>query len=140
MKQFLENLVKNVVDNPDSVAIEETTDDQGRITFLISVDEGDMGRVIGKAGKVINAIRTIMRIMAIPQEAHIRVDVKDSGVAPTSDKGAVEPTIKDDEVLVEAESEAETPAEVEAESDSVEAEEAPETPKAEAEPEEKPAK
>ena len=54
MKQFLENLVKNVVDNPDSVAIEETTDDQGRITFLISVDEGDMGRVIGKAGKVIS--------------------------------------------------------------------------------------
>lgn len=109
MKQFLETLVKNIVDNPDKVEIEESVDGEGRTVFMISVDDGDMGRVIGKAGKVINSIRTIMRIMAIRQDAHIRVDVKDSGApAPTEEAEASEPEVEadivtDDEILVETE-------------------------------------
>lgn len=112
MKQFLETLVKNIVDNPDSVQIDESVDGEGRTVFMISVDDSDMGRVIGKAGKVINSIRTIMRIMAIRQDAHIRVDVKDAGVAPSKSTEEQAPeaeitpdVVTDDEMLVETEEE-----------------------------------
>jgi len=88
MKDFLENLIKNIVDNPDEVKVEESTDETGRTVLLISVADSDMGRVIGKSGKVINAIRTIARIMAIRQGIRIRVDVKDSG------RPAVEGTVE----------------------------------------------
>ena len=78
MKEFLENLIKNIVDSPDQVSVEESLDEQGRTVLLITVADEDMGRVIGKSGKVINAIRTIIRIMAIRQNVRVRVDVQDT--------------------------------------------------------------
>lgn len=77
MKQFLESIVKNIVHNPDQVEITETTDD-GRIVFTIKVADEDMGRLIGKEGKVINSVRMIMRVIAIRQEARIRIDILDN--------------------------------------------------------------
>ncbi len=77
MKQFLESLVKSIVENPDAVVINEETDSSGRQLLTIAVDPSDMGRVIGKSGKVINAIRTIMRVVAIRQGVKIRVDIQD---------------------------------------------------------------
>lgn len=76
MKDFLENVVKNIVEQPDAVEVLETN--QGNtIKLTISVADDDMGRVIGKDGKVINAIRMIMRVMAIRQNVRVRVDLED---------------------------------------------------------------
>jgi len=77
MKEFLENIVKNIVENPDSVTITET-EDQGRVSLMIKVADSDMGRVIGKDGKVINSIRMILRVMAIRQDLRVRVDIEDN--------------------------------------------------------------
>jgi hypothetical protein len=54
MKSLLEYIVKNIVKTPDEVVITETANEDGVIVFNISVNPDDMGRVIGKGGKVIN--------------------------------------------------------------------------------------
>ena len=60
MKEFVEFIVKQIVDNPDKVVVEETTPDVDTIKFIIKVDESDIGKVIGKHGNNINAIRTLL--------------------------------------------------------------------------------
>lgn len=77
MKDFLENIIKNIVEQPEEVSVTET-EAKGRIVLTIKVADGDMGRVIGKDGKVINAIRMVMRVMAIRQDARIRIDIEDN--------------------------------------------------------------
>lgn len=82
MKQLLEYIVPNIVTHPDEVVITEGSDN-GMVTLTIKVHPEDTGRVIGKAGKVIKAIRQIARVMAIKQGVHVRIDVLD-GVQPAS--------------------------------------------------------
>jgi predicted RNA-binding protein YlqC (UPF0109 family) len=62
-KELVEYIAKALVDNPDKVSIKET---QGAsVTVLeLHVDRDDMGRVIGKDGRVANAIRTVLKVAA----------------------------------------------------------------------------
>lgn len=72
MKDALTYIVKSIVDNPDSVVIEEEEQD-GFMQFSISVDPEDMGKVIGKEGKVIRAIRNVMKIPAVKNNKKIHI-------------------------------------------------------------------
>lgn len=56
---FLESIVKNIVDKPESVKVDQDVDQQG-IKLTLKVDQDDMRRIIGKQGKTANAIRTVM--------------------------------------------------------------------------------
>jgi len=76
MKQLLEYIIPNIVNHPEDVVISEDTSETG-ISYLISVNPEDMGRVIGKAGKVIKAIRQIAHIMAVKRGVRIHIDVLD---------------------------------------------------------------
>lgn len=67
MKDVVEYIAKILVDNPDQVEVEEHIGRSG-VTVSLHVAQGDMGRVIGKAGKVANAIRTLIRTMADEDE------------------------------------------------------------------------
>lgn len=58
-KQLIEFLIKSLVKNPDMVSVKRL-DDENLITIIVMVAKDDMGKVIGKNGKVINAIRTIV--------------------------------------------------------------------------------
>jgi len=60
MKEFVEFIVKQLVDNPDKVIVEETAPDEYTIEINLKVDQSDRGRVIGKKGQNINAIRTLL--------------------------------------------------------------------------------
>ena len=60
MKEFVEFLVKHIVDNPEKVVVEETKTDENTIKFNIKVDKSDIGKVIGKHGNNINAMRTLI--------------------------------------------------------------------------------
>ena len=60
MKEFVEFLVKHIVDNPDKVVVEETTPDEHTIQYNLKVDKSDIGQVIGKNGNNINAMRTLI--------------------------------------------------------------------------------
>lgn len=76
MKQLLEYVIPNIVNHPDAVEITETTD-EGNVNLTIKVHPEDTGRVIGKAGKVIKAIRQIARVIAIKQGVRVNIDVLD---------------------------------------------------------------
>ena len=61
MKELLEYMVKELVDNPDDVEIEEEEEDEKTIIFKLKVAEEDLGKVIGKKGRTANALRIVMR-------------------------------------------------------------------------------
>lgn len=82
MKDTLGYIVSSIVDNASAVTISEDTDESGIITFTISVATEDIGKVIGKDGKVIRAIRNVMKIPAIKQNKRIRISIgEDSPLA-----------------------------------------------------------
>jgi predicted RNA-binding protein YlqC (UPF0109 family) len=62
-KPFVEHLIKSVVDNPDAIEIQEEVD-RGTRTFFVNVAEGDVGKVIGKSGRVISNIRCLVSAIA----------------------------------------------------------------------------
>ena len=76
MKDLLEYIIPNIVNHPEDVIITETETD-GIINLSIKVNSEDMGRVIGKSGKVIKAIRQIGRIIAIKKGLRLNIDVID---------------------------------------------------------------
>jgi predicted RNA-binding protein YlqC (UPF0109 family) len=60
MKEFIEFIVKHLVDNPDKVSVEETTSDEQTIELKLKVDQSDIGKVIGKKGQNITSLRTLL--------------------------------------------------------------------------------
>lgn len=76
MKQLLEYIIPNIVNHPEDVVIDEV-ESNGLTTLTIKVNPEDMGRVIGKSGKVIKAIRQIGRIVAIKKGIRVNIDVLD---------------------------------------------------------------
>ncbi|HEV2339275.1 MAG TPA: KH domain-containing protein [Patescibacteria group bacterium] len=76
MKNTLLTIIKSIVDSPDDVAIEET-DENGFVVFAVHVAKEDMGKVIGKEGKVIRAIRNIMKIPAMKEQKRIHISLSE---------------------------------------------------------------
>mgnify|MGYP001587982743 CR=1 FL=1 len=72
MKKALQHIVSSIVDNPKDIEIKEEEVD-GIINFTIKVAEEDMGKIIGKNGKVIRAVRNLMRMPAIKQNKRINI-------------------------------------------------------------------
>ena len=77
MKDTLEYIVTSIVDKPDAVKIDEQESD-GIINFIITVAKEDMGKVIGKEGKVIRSIRNIMKIKAMKHNIRINISLADT--------------------------------------------------------------
>lgn len=77
MKKALEYIISQIVDAPKKVEISEEQND-GMINFAIKVDSQDMGRIIGKNGKVIRAIRNVVKIAAIKQNKKINITLIES--------------------------------------------------------------
>lgn len=73
MKDLALFILSNLVDSPESVTVEETTGDNGLVTLKIKVAQGDMGKVIGKEGRTIRAIRDIVKILALKQSKYVEV-------------------------------------------------------------------
>ena len=63
MKEFIEYIAKNLVDDPDSVRVEETSEDN-KITLKLHVSKNDLGKVIGKKGKTAKSMRTLFTALA----------------------------------------------------------------------------
>jgi hypothetical protein len=72
MKKALEYIISQIVDNPEKAEVKEQ-EDQGMTNFTITVDPSDMGKIIGKNGKVIRAIRNVIKISAIKQNKKINI-------------------------------------------------------------------
>ncbi len=76
MTELLEFLVKALVEEPEAVVVEELEED-GDLVYEITVAEGDLGRVIGKGGRVANAIRTVAKAAAVRIDRRVIVDILD---------------------------------------------------------------
>jgi uncharacterized protein len=74
--ELLEFLVKALVEDPEAVVVEELEED-GDLIYEITVAEADLGRVIGKGGRVANAIRTIAKAAAVRLDRRVIVDILD---------------------------------------------------------------
>jgi predicted RNA-binding protein YlqC (UPF0109 family) len=64
MKEFIEFIAKHLVDNPDSVEIEESVQEDKKIVLSLKVKPDDVGKVIGKQGKTAQAMRTLLTAIA----------------------------------------------------------------------------
>ena len=74
MKEFIEFIVKQLVDNPDKVIVEEIIHDEHTIEINLKVDKSDIGKVIGKHGRNVNAIRTLLT--AVGAKEHRRATLQ----------------------------------------------------------------
>lgn len=76
MKDLLISITKGLVQNPDAISVDVSEpDEEGVIVYHLHVAEEDMGRVIGKQGRIAKAIRTIARSAAIRSEDKIMVEI-----------------------------------------------------------------
>lgn len=74
MRELVEYLTKSLVDEPDEVSVEEV--DAGRVTvYEVTVAEDDVGKIIGRQGKVIRAVRSVVKAAATRQGTRVDVDV-----------------------------------------------------------------
>lgn len=76
MKDTLQLIVSSIVDNKDDVKIDEEQS-EGIINLIINVNKDDIGKIIGKEGKVIRSIRNIMKIKAMKQDTRINISIAD---------------------------------------------------------------
>lgn len=74
MKDFLEYVARSLVDKPDSVWV-EVEEDGDETLLTLGVDQEDMGRVIGRDGRIANAIRSLLRVMATRDGRHVELDI-----------------------------------------------------------------
>ncbi|MEX1155930.1 MAG: KH domain-containing protein [Chloroflexota bacterium] len=74
MKEFLDYVARNLVDNPDGVEIDV---DEGpeEVALTLKVAQGDMGRVIGRDGRIANAIRSLLRVMGTRDGRHVELEI-----------------------------------------------------------------
>ena len=76
MKELLLYMAKNLVDNPDAVVVTESSGDEGTVLEL-RVAESDMGKVIGRQGRIAKEIRTIIRTVAQRSGEKVPVEIVD---------------------------------------------------------------
>lgn len=74
MREIVETIAKALVDNPDAVVVTEEKDEQG-IIIRLRVAEEDMGRVIGRQGRIAKAIRTVVKAAATRRNQKVLVDI-----------------------------------------------------------------
>ena len=76
MKELLVSIAKGLVEDPDAVVVEQDEPaEDGTIVFHLHVAPDDMGRVIGKQGRIAKAIRPVMRAAATRQETRVSVEI-----------------------------------------------------------------
>ena len=75
MKELLETIARALVQNPDDVKVVEEYKD-GEIVLTLSVNEQDMGKVIGRSGRIAKAIRSVMSAAASKADVKVSVDIR----------------------------------------------------------------
>ncbi|MBQ3326128.1 KH domain-containing protein [Candidatus Saccharibacteria bacterium] len=82
-QQFVEYIVKTLVNNPDKVSVERTIDEKG-VLLQLTVDPEDVGRVIGRRGATAQSLRTLLRALGTKNDAHYNLKITNDG-APRRD-------------------------------------------------------
>jgi uncharacterized protein len=77
MRELLEFLARSLVADPDAVQVTEVEEIDGEVVLELEVGEDDLGRVIGRGGRVANALRSVMKAAATREEKRVVVDILD---------------------------------------------------------------
>ncbi len=75
MRDLLEYLARALVDQPDSVRVEEFEEDDGTVVLELSVGDDDYGQVIGRGGRTAQALRTVVKAAAVKDNRRVLVDI-----------------------------------------------------------------
>ncbi len=75
-QQFLEYVVKALVDFPDAVKIKRTVDEMG-VLLTLTVHQDDMGKIIGRSGATAKAIRTVLRVVGMKNDARVNLKIEE---------------------------------------------------------------
>ena len=111
-QQFLEYVVKALADHPEDVKIARTVDEMG-VLLTLSVHKDDMGKVIGRSGATAKAIRTVLRVVGMKNDARVNLKIEEpeGSERPTGQGGqgaSAEPYVRDttvDDVIRDLKSE-----------------------------------
>jgi predicted RNA-binding protein YlqC (UPF0109 family) len=87
-QQFLEYVIKALVDNPNDVKIARTVDEMG-VLMTLEVNAIDMGKVIGRSGNTAKAIRTLLRVVGMKNNSRVNLKINEpAGAAPREAKAS----------------------------------------------------
>jgi len=115
-QQFVEYIVKTLVNNPDKVVVERKIDEKG-VLLSLTVDPEDVGRVIGRRGMTAQAIRVLLRALGTKQDARYNLKIMNDDMAaprhedqPTEEKPVAEKAVEEvvEEQTAEAPEDSET--------------------------------
>ena len=88
-QQFLDYVVKALVDNPSDVKINRNIDEMG-VLLTLTVNKDDMGKVIGRSGATAKAIRTILRVVGMKHDARVNLKIEEpEGSELRSERGTM---------------------------------------------------
>lgn len=77
MKEFIEYIAKNLVDNPEGVTVTESTTEDKKILLSLKVQQEDIGKVIGKQGKTAQAMRTLLTAISAKEGKRAVLEIED---------------------------------------------------------------
>ncbi len=86
-QQFLDYVVKGLVDNPNDVKIVRTVDEMG-VLMTLEVNAADMGKVIGRSGNTAKAIRTLLRVVGMKNNSRVNLKINEPEGSMKSVAGA----------------------------------------------------
>lgn len=96
-QQFVEYIVKTLVNNPDKVSIDRTIDEKG-VLLSLEVDPEDVGRIIGRRGATAQSIRTLLRALGTKNDARYNLKIVNNDDYEPAAKRDEEAPVKDEEV------------------------------------------
>ncbi len=93
---FLEYVVKALVDNPNDVKIERNVDEMG-VLITLTVNPSDMGKIIGRMGNTAKAIRTLLRVIGMKNNARINLKINEpeGGAAKSTSSVSIDSAMED---------------------------------------------
>jgi len=93
-EQFLEFLVKSIVDHPEDVKVDRKVDEMG-VLLTLKVNPLDMGQIVGKKGSTAQAIRSLLRIVGIKNNARVNLKIIEPEGSTRSGRGYVDKAVED---------------------------------------------
>lgn len=103
-QQFVEYIVKTLVNNPDKVAVDRQIDEKG-VLLSLTVDPEDVGRVIGRRGATAQSIRTLLRALGTKNDARYNLKIVNTDELPSSGEPTAVRTVTDEEAFSDEPSE-----------------------------------
>ncbi|MFT5359863.1 MAG: putative RNA-binding protein YlqC (UPF0109 family) [Candidatus Paceibacteria bacterium] len=89
-QEFLEFVVKSLVEKPDEVSVDRRVDEMG-VLMTLTVDPEDMGKIIGRQGNTAKAIRTLLRVMGMKNNARVNLKINEPAGGQQSEEAPAAP-------------------------------------------------